>query len=246
MTEGMTLEKALLYEKYRLPYANEMVADVLKRTGEMSVVADIGSGTGQLARLFAKSCTQVYAVEPDSAMRQVTAEVSKVYPNIHIVDAAAERTTLPENSIDLIVIGNAFHRFRPEAIPELLRILKPSGWVAVIFYVFTNQQFADTLFPKLSQLESLASRSKLNWHSMPVEQLFGDHPIHTLHYAQSLAEDLEAFWGMARSGIEAPTPDDEDFARFEEINREVFDAFAVNGRMKIDYETKVSLGQPKP
>lgn len=75
MTEGMSLEKARLYEKYRLPYANEMVDDILKRTGAISVVADIGSGIGQLARLFAGRCTQVYAVEPDPAMRQVFVEV---------------------------------------------------------------------------------------------------------------------------------------------------------------------------
>ncbi len=246
MAEGVTLEKARLYEQYRLPYPSAMVDDLLQRIGEISIVADIGSGTGQLARLFAERCTRIYAVEPDSAMRQVAAEASKDYPNIHLTDACAEQTTLPENSIDLIVIGNAFHRFQPAAIQELLRILKPSGWVAVIDYGFTNQAFADRLFPKLSQLESLAARSKQNWHRMPVETLFGDHPIHTLHYAQSLAEDWEAFWGAARSGIEAPGPHEEDFERFEAINRDVFNAFAVDGRIRMDYETKVSVGQPKP
>jgi SAM-dependent methyltransferase len=246
MAEGMTLEKALLYEEFRLPYPNEMVDDLLKHIGGTSVVADIGSGTCQLARLFAESCTKVYAVEPDAAMRHVAAEVSKGYPNIHIIDACAEHTTLPESSIDLIVIGNAFHRFQPEAIHEIRRILKPSGWVAVIFYVFTNQAFADTLFPKLSQLESFAARSKQNWHRMPIEKLFGDHPIHALHYNQSLAEDWEAFWGMARSGIEAPSPDDEEFVRFEALNQEAFNAFAIDGYMRVDYETKVSFGQLKP
>jgi SAM-dependent methyltransferase len=246
MAEGMTFEKAQLYEQYRLPYAAEMVDDLLKRTGRVSVVADIGAGTGQLARLFAGHSTRVYAVEPDGAMRQVAAEVAKDYPNLHLIDACAEQTTLPENSIDLIVIGNAFHRFQPEAIDELLRILKPSGWVAVIFYVFTNQAFADSLFPKLNQLESLASRTKKNWHQMPVENLFGDHPIQSLHYAQSFAQDWEAFWGAARSGIEAPTPLDKDFGRFEAINLEVFNAFAVDAHIRMDYEINVSLGQPKP
>lgn len=246
MTGGMSLEKALLYEKFRLPYASEMVDDLLKQVGTVSVVADIGAGTCQLARLFARTCTQVYAVEPDPAMRQVAAEVSKDYANIRVVDASAEQTTLPDNRVDLIVIGNAFHRFQPPAIHELLRILKPAGWVAVIFYNFTNQKFADSLFPKLGQLKSLASRSNQNWHRMPIEALFGDRPIHTLNYAQSVAEDWAAFWGSARSGIEAPSPDKEDFAQFEQINREVFDAFAVNDHIRIDYETKVSLGQPKP
>ncbi|MBX3081789.1 MAG: class I SAM-dependent methyltransferase [Anaerolineae bacterium] len=246
MTDDMTLEKALLYEKFRLPYASEMVDDLLKQVGTVSVVADIGAGTCQLARLFANSGAQIYAVEPDPAMRQVAADVSKGYPTIQVLDASAEQTTLPDNSIDLIVIGNAFHRFQPPAVQELLRILKPAGWVAVIYYFFTNQKFADSLFPKLGQLKSLASRSNQNWHRMPIEALFGDRPIHTLHYAQSVAEDWAAFWGSARSGIEAPNPDEEDFVQFERLNREVFDAFAVNDHIRIDYETKVSLGQPKP
>jgi SAM-dependent methyltransferase len=246
MPDGMSLEKALLYEKFRLPYASEMADDILKHTGTTPVIADIGAGTGQLARLFANHCTDVYAVEPDPAMRQVAAEVLKAYPNIHVMDGSAERTILPENSIDLIVIGNAFQRFQPEAIHEFLRILKPGGWAAVIYYTFTNQAFTDMLFPKLSQLDGMAAREKQNWHRMPVEKLFGDHPIHTFHYAQSVPEDWDAFWGSARSGIEAPNPHDEDFARFEAVNRDVFEAFAVNDRIRMDYEIRVTLGQPKP
>ena len=50
---AMTIEKAVLYEKYRLPYAERAVADLLDYIGVVQVVADIGAGTGQLARLFA-------------------------------------------------------------------------------------------------------------------------------------------------------------------------------------------------
>jgi SAM-dependent methyltransferase len=242
----VSLEKARLYEKYRLPYAAEMADDVLEQTGRILAAADVGSGTGQLARLFARKGIRVHAVEPDPAMRQVAAEASDGCPNISMVDACAEQTTLPENSVDLILIGNALHRFKPEAVHELLRILRPSGWVAVVSYVFDHQSYAELLFPKLGRLESIAARSKLSWHRMPVESLFGGRPYRTLDYAQSLAEDWEAFWGAARAGIEAPGPQDEDFAQFEGIHREVFDAFAVDGRIRIDYKTRVHLGQPGP
>jgi SAM-dependent methyltransferase len=167
------------------------------------------------------------------------------YPPITLVDACAEQTTLADHSTDLVVIGNAFHRFKAEAIQELLRILKPSGWVAVISYAFPNQPFSDLLFSKLSQLESLAARSAQTWHRLPVEHLFGDKPLHRLHYAQSLAEDWEMFWGAARAGIEAPQPQDEDFARFEGINREVFNTFGSDGQIRINYETTVLYGQPR-
>jgi SAM-dependent methyltransferase len=245
MTDGMTLAKAHLYEQYRLPYASEMVDDLLKYMGEIAVVADIGAGTGQLARLFAGTCNAVYAVEPDAAMRQVATEVLQPHPNICVINGSAEQTTLAENSVDLVVIGNAYHRFKPEAIDELLHILKPSGWIAVIRYVFNNKAFANMLFPKLSQLPGFAARSQQNWHQMPLERLFGAQPVHTLHYVQSVAVDWEAFWGSACSGIEAPDAHDEEFGQFEAINREVFNAFSDAGRMRMDYEITVSFGQPK-
>ena len=43
----------------------------LEHIGEIQVVADMGAGTGQLARLFADRNTKVYAIEPDPAMRLV-------------------------------------------------------------------------------------------------------------------------------------------------------------------------------
>lgn len=244
MTNGTTIEKARLYEQYRLPYALDLVDDLLAHIDNIASVADVGAGTGQLARLFAPRCQQVFAIEPDAAMRTVAAEPLRAYSNITLIDASAENTTLPANSVDLIVIGNAFHRFRADAIDELRRILKPSGWAAVVSYIFTDQAFAHMLFPRLRQLESFAARSAQTWHRLPVTALFGERETHTLRYAQSVAEDWQAFWGSAQSGIEAPEPGDPEFAPFETINREVFDAFSNDGVIRIAYETSVVFGQP--
>lgn len=52
---SMSLEKATLYEIFRLPDAPEAADDLLRRTGNVRVVAGIGAGTAQLARLFAGS-----------------------------------------------------------------------------------------------------------------------------------------------------------------------------------------------
>lgn len=100
---AMTIEKAALYEKYRLPYAERAVADLLDYIGAVQVVADIGAGTGQLARLFAQRCTRVYAVEPDPAMRQVASTALVDWANIELRDGCGEQSTLAERSLDLIV-----------------------------------------------------------------------------------------------------------------------------------------------
>jgi SAM-dependent methyltransferase len=240
----MSVEKATLYDKYRLPYALEVVDDLLGHIGKVSIVADIGAGTGQLARLFADRSTKLYAIEPDPAMRKVAAASLAGLAAIEILAGCAEQTTLAENSIDLILIGNAFHRFKPEACDELRRILKKQGWIALFTYSFMNKTFAEMLFSKLAALKGLAGRIEKSWHRTPIQNLFGDGRIYTLSYRQSHTEDWTAFWGAACAGIEAPESDDRDFVRFEALNREVFDAFMVNGKIRIDYETQVSFGQP--
>lgn len=243
MISAINLEKATLYEKYRLPYANEAIGDLLGRIGEVQIVADIGAGTGQLARLFADRC-KVYAIEPDSAMRKVASASLASFATVEILAGFAEQTTLAENSVDLIVIGNAFHRFKPEACQELCRILKKPGWIALFTYTFVNKAFTEMLFSKLAALKGVASKMEQSWHRTPLQNLFGNGQIHALSYRQSHTDDWTAFFGAACAGIEAPNRADQDFVQFEALNRQAFDAFAVNGKIQIDYETQVSFGQP--
>lgn len=240
----MNLEKARLYEKYRLPYAREAVNDLCKSVPVHQVVADIGAGTGQLSRLLADKSQKVYLVEPDPAMRKVASLSLANLAVIEICAASAEQTTLAENSIDLIVIGNAFHRFKPQACDELRRILKKQGWIALFSYTFTNQAFTEMLFTKLATLREVSNRMEKTWHRTPVEDLFGQCQIHSRSYQQSQTEDWTTFFGAACSGIEAPEMEDAEFPQFEKLNRDVFDTFAVNGRLKIEYETCVLFGQP--
>jgi SAM-dependent methyltransferase len=155
---AMTIEKAALYEKYRLPYAERVVADLFDYIGAVQVIADIGAGTGQLARLFAQQCTCVYAVEPDPAMRRVAATALADWANVEVRDGCGEQSTLAASSVDLIVVGNAFHRFRPEACAELRRILRPSGWVALFSHIWTNRVMSDLLIAELASRTGVASR----------------------------------------------------------------------------------------
>jgi len=244
MIRTIGIEKATLYDKYRLPYAPEAAEDLLAHVGQAPVVADIGAGTGQLARLFAGQSAKVYAVEPDPAMREVASALLQGVAVVEIVAGLAEQTGLAGNSVDLVVVGNAFHRFRPEACEELRRILKKSGWIALFTYHFLNETFTDMLFSRLATLPGLAGRIERAWPRTPLQELFGTGRIHTRRYRQSHAEDWTAFFGAACAGIEAPESHDFEFAQFEAINHQVFDAFAVNGMIQIEYETEVAFGQP--
>jgi len=241
----ISIEKANLYEKYRLTYARQAVRDLLDHIGTVEVIADIGAGTGRLARLFAEHCTQLYAVEPDPAMRQVASTAVAEWDNIELRDGTAEQTTLAKRSIDLIAIGNAFHRFKPKACAELRRILKPSGWIVLFTYTRSNRALEGLLFPKLAVLKGMMKELKQAWHGMPERKLFGNCDIHRRSYRQSRTDDWTTFLGSECSALEAPEPGDPEFGLFEAIIREVFDAFAVNGIVQVEYETQITFGQPR-
>lgn len=244
MASVVSIEKATLYEKYRLPYAREVVDDLIEHIGEVQVIADIGAGTGQLARLFANRSTKVYAVEPDHEMREVASTSLASFETIEILAGFAEHLPLADGSMDLLVIGNAFHRFKPEACEDLRRILNNQGWIALFSYEFADDEFTEMLVSRLSSLKALTSRIETSSYRMPVQDLFGVAQIHTLGYLQSHTEDWAAFFGAACSGIESPERSDHTFANFEVVNREVFDKFAHDGKIVINYETQVTFGQP--
>jgi SAM-dependent methyltransferase len=239
-----TLEKARLYDTYRLPYAQSAVGELLEYVGPVHTVADIGAGTGQLARLFANRCGRLYAIEPDSNMRQVAISALADRTSIQVCAGSAEETTLSDNSVDLIVVGNAFHRFKPEACDELRRILKPGGWIALFTYTITNRILADLLLANFSALSSVADQLEQSWHCLPLESLFGNATLHKLSYHQLRRDDWTTFFGLACGRLESPTPDDKDFAVFEANHRAMFESFAVNGTIEIEYETLVTFGQP--
>jgi ubiquinone/menaquinone biosynthesis C-methylase UbiE len=93
-------------------------------------VADIGAGTGISTRLLADRSLQVWAVEPNAAMQNAAPD----HPHITRWQGTAEQTGLADQSMDLVTAFQAFHWFQHEvALPELHRILKPHGRLAIVW-----------------------------------------------------------------------------------------------------------------
>jgi len=129
-------DRAEDYAKYRPGYPGELYAllqpDIGLKTG--SPVADLGSGTGLLTKLFLDHGHRVYAVEPNAEMRRSAETQLAGEPNFVSVPGRAEATTLPAQCVDLVVAGQAFHWFDPAAARlEIQRILRPGEYVALIW-----------------------------------------------------------------------------------------------------------------
>jgi ubiquinone/menaquinone biosynthesis C-methylase UbiE len=120
------------YARYRPSYA-PAVLDLLRRECGLTpdwVIADVGSGTGISTAMFLDHGNRVYGVEPNEAMRAYAEETLSGNLRFTSIAARAEATTLPGASVDLVVAGQAFHWFEPDATRvEWARILKPGGWV---------------------------------------------------------------------------------------------------------------------
>jgi SAM-dependent methyltransferase len=135
---------ALDYEDLRPGYAPEAVRWVVQRTGvdAGSVVVDLAAGTGHLSGRFDELGVPVVAIEPAGNLRRVLTER---LASVRTVAGVAERMPLGDASVDLVVVGNAFHHFDEEnAFAELRRILRPSGELA-LFWARTHSEHVPAL-----------------------------------------------------------------------------------------------------
>lgn len=132
------------YAKYRPSYPPAAIDAILAGLGEPKNlrVADIGAGTGISSRLVADRGASVWAIEPNSTMR----EAAVPHDRVQFYAGTAEQTGLPSHSVALVLCCQSFHWFEPNAaLAEFHRILQPGGRVALMWNdrdqndEFTNQ-----------------------------------------------------------------------------------------------------------
>jgi SAM-dependent methyltransferase len=114
------------YGRVRPPYSKELLdraQEVLELEPDARVL-DLAAGTGRLTRELRRRFDEVVAVEPDERMRALHGTA---------LAGSAEAIPLEDGSVDAIFVGEAFHWFDPAAaLPELARVLRPRGGLAII------------------------------------------------------------------------------------------------------------------
>ena len=136
MKSTVFTQKAEDYALYRPQYSSEAIEaliDIVSLNSSWKV-ADIASGTGNVSINLVDKVKQVFAVEPEGAMRQQAEWLLNKHSSFKSIEATAENTTLEDKSIDLITLGQAFHWIDwTPALTEFNRILKPEGWIALLW-----------------------------------------------------------------------------------------------------------------
>ena len=128
---------ARAYLRYRPPYPRALLDDIVSRAAAPSgsVLLDLASGPGRIALDLAGSFQSVTAIDLEPEMIEVGAEEAgrRGIGNITWLVGRAEDLDLSPESIDLITIGEAFHRLDQGVISrKALNWLKPGGHLATV------------------------------------------------------------------------------------------------------------------
>lgn len=99
-------------------------------------IVDLGTGTGNAARVFAARGAKVVGVDPSPPLLAQAARLATAAGlDIAWRHARAEETGLPAASADIVTASQAWHWFdRPRAIAEARRVLRPGGALAILHY----------------------------------------------------------------------------------------------------------------
>jgi SAM-dependent methyltransferase len=210
-------------------------------------VADIGSGTGIFAGLLLERGNTVFAVEPNHAMRAAAEKALGAHARFRSVKGEAEATTLAGASVGGVTAAQAFHWFhRPAVRGEFQRILRPGGWLAIIW----NNRLTDTT-PFLRAYE----QALLDWsvdyslvkESNPagagIAEFFAPAPVHTSEFENFQRFDWDGLLGRSMSSSYAPRPGHARHDRLAAELRRIFEEHQRNGEVRFEYRTVVYAGR---
>ena len=120
---------AAAYERGRPSYPPEAI-DWLLPAGAHDVL-DLGAGTGKLTTRLVERGLAVVAVDPIAEMLEV---LRTSLPATRALLGTAEEIPLEDNSVDAVLVAQAWHWFDPSrAIPEVARVLRPGGRLGLVW-----------------------------------------------------------------------------------------------------------------
>ena len=238
------------YVKYRPHYPQEMLDFLLteKIITTNSVVADIGSGTGISSELFLKLNLEVYGVEPNKEMRQAAENSLKSYKNFHSIEASAERTSLKDRCVDVIIVGQAFHWFDKELCKqEFKRILKPNGHV-VLMWNDRRTDSSDFLRSYEDFLQACSTDYQNVNHKNTQEEkiltaFFGEGKYKEKWFYNFQEVDFAGLKGRVLSSSYMPNEGHQDYDHMIYCLKKVFARYQQNNLVRLDYDTKIYYGQ---
>jgi SAM-dependent methyltransferase len=239
------------YVRYRPGYPPEVMNALKAECGLVPshTVADLASGTGIWTRMLLENGNSVFGVEPNAEMRQAGERLLAAFSKFTSVAGTAEATTLADQSVDFVTAAQAAHWFNRElARREFVRILKPGGWLVLLW----NERLTDsTNF--LRDYERLLLKYGTDYQDIrhehttdAVNEFFDPAPFQERAFELRQEFDYAGIEGRLLSSSYAPGPEHPQHAPMLRELRRIFDACAVQSRAAFEYKTRLYFGQLQP
>ena len=199
---------AAAYERGRPGYPAEAAAWLMD--GDARIVLELGAGTGKLTSVLVEQGHAVHATDPDRAMLDV---LEATVPGASVKQASAEEIPANDRSVDVVVVGQAFHWFDHErALPEIARVLRRGGHLALVH----NE--TDQRIPWVRRLSDLLGHQGHDQAptALVESDLFGPVEEASFKHWQDVNRDTILDMALSRSDI-AALDDDARQAKLAEV-----------------------------
>jgi SAM-dependent methyltransferase len=240
------------YVKYRPRYGREVVDALREACGldAKHVIADVGCGTGFSAEPFLENGNRVIGIEPNREMREAGEQYLARYRQFEMREGSAEHTCMPEKSVDFVLAGQAFHWFPlVETRAEFARILKPGGWVALIWH----DRLIDAT-PFLQAYEDFLGRHAVDYkqvvhrqvaNSEVLGEFFRPDKVNLVSLSAEQRVDFDGLHGRLRSSSYMPREGPRAEAMLAALP-ELFSSYQHDGHVVLQYNTKIFYGHLRP
>jgi len=237
------------YARHRPGYPAQIVETLQRECGltRDSVIADIGCGTGLLAKLFCESGNRVYGVEPNADMLDSARQLLRDHPQFVAVAGRAEATTLPGALVDFVTAAQAFHWFeRQAAKQEFRRILKLNGWVVLIWNERLIEATAFTRAYEELLLEFGVDYHdvKRRWPGAALAEVFAPATMHTAALQNPQILDRAGLTGRILSASYMPQPGHPSYGAMLQAIERLFEQHQSGGGVRMEQEMWMYYGQP--
>jgi SAM-dependent methyltransferase len=236
------------YIRYRPGYPIQVIEILKSECGltSASVIADIACGTGIFTKLLLENGNPVFGVEPNREMREAAERLLAGYPNFTSIAGTAESSNLPDHSVDFATAAQAAHWFDlGKAREEFARILEPGGWAVLVW----NERSTDTT-PFLRAYEDVLLAYGTDYEQVRHEHttdkigdFFLSSPFHACAFDMRQEFGYADLEGRLLSSSYAPMHGHPKYEPMLKELRRVFDSYNENGRVAMDYRTKMYYGQ---
>jgi len=239
-------DRAMQYARFRPGYPLELV-DFLEKEGLLQPgarVADIGSGTGKLSEPFLARGYGVYGVEPNGEMRAMAERLLLDQPLFRSVAGTAEATGLETASVDLVVVGQAFHWFDMEqARREFLHILRPGGAAAIVWNERLNSEGFGPAYQEIVNRYKMEAEpvSHASVSTAALEGFFAPLKPRWVRIEHASYYDREGIIGRMVSSSYMPNTSPQKEAMISALD-EAFAACAVHGQVALRYTAVMCCG----